>query len=194
MFRQLRICMVWIRLGMGKHCIAVLETTGKGKSFGALARAIVYTMYILGRSFVHGFYPIAVQKIVIEMLKNLNDPRSATTARNRDHPTTSAKTCILKLRSREPQSSGGRVSHGRVPHRVASYRRAPHGRASHGIHFMGMHFIGVHFTGMCLMGVYLMRASHRHVPHRLASHERVPHGVYPMACILQACISWLCTS
>ena len=74
MFRQLRICMVWIRLGMGKHCIAVLETTGKGKSFGVLARATVYTMYISGWSFVYGFYPIAVQKIVIEMLKDLNDP------------------------------------------------------------------------------------------------------------------------
>jgi hypothetical protein len=64
---------------------ALLETTGKGKSFGVLARATVYTMYISGWSFVYGFYPSAVQKFVIEVLKNLNDPRFKRSAKPSNH-------------------------------------------------------------------------------------------------------------
>src|SRR5436305_11605581 len=71
MFRQFRICMVWFGLGMGKHCIALLETTENGKSFGLLARAHCIPCTSRGRILVYGFYPIAIQK----MLENLNDPR-----------------------------------------------------------------------------------------------------------------------
>jgi hypothetical protein len=46
----------------------------------------LYTIHISGRSFVYGFYPIAVQKIIIEMLKNLNDPRFKRIAKPSSSP------------------------------------------------------------------------------------------------------------
>jgi hypothetical protein len=74
MFRQLRTCMVWGQVGYGQACIAVLETAGKGKSFGLLARAIVYHAY-LGAGFCVWILSNCSQKHDQRNVENLNDPR-----------------------------------------------------------------------------------------------------------------------
>jgi hypothetical protein len=69
--------------GQALHC-----GTGnhwKGKSLERSQEPLLYNMYISGRFFAYGFYPIAVQKIVIEMLKNLNDPRFKRSAKPSNH-------------------------------------------------------------------------------------------------------------
>jgi hypothetical protein len=56
------------QVGYGQACIAVLETAGKGKSLGLLARAIVYHAY-LGAFLCMDFIQLQSKTMISEMLK-----------------------------------------------------------------------------------------------------------------------------
>jgi hypothetical protein len=74
MFRQLHTCMVWGQVGYGQACIAVLETAGKGKSLGLLARAIAYRAYLGGRFLCMDFIQLQSKRDK-RNVEDLNDPR-----------------------------------------------------------------------------------------------------------------------
>src|ERR1700733_11268872 len=65
---------------MGKHCIAVLETTGKGKSFGVL-KSLVYHVHLGAVFCVWILSSCSLKKIGIEMLKDLKNPHFKRSAK-----------------------------------------------------------------------------------------------------------------
>lgn len=74
MFKQLRTCMVWVRLGMGKHALRCWKPLEKENHLDC-SQEPLYTMHISGPVFVYGFYPIAVKKHDKRNVENLNDSR-----------------------------------------------------------------------------------------------------------------------
>src|ERR1700722_3025608 len=74
MFRQLRTCMVWGRLGMGKHASRCWNPLEKENHWDCSQEPLC-TMHISEPAFVYGFYPIAVKKHYNRNVENLNDPR-----------------------------------------------------------------------------------------------------------------------